>query len=439
MFIKRQLTLLIIATVVLASFFAALHGYRNSAKQLDKMFDQELESVALFISGVSSSNAVMPTQIEGDFAYQVFAKNRLISKSQNTPNATIFGGESGFDNTSFFGKRWRTFSLINNEFTIIVAHPIESRAESAESILLATITPIIISIPFIGFLIYYIIHNSLRSLILLSSQLKDRNSDDLSAIIIDNPPEELAPVITRLNQLLKRVDASFEQEKQLTANTAHELRTPISVLNLNAHNIANDYKSGNLTQQTLDELGQNVNRMAHVIEQMIALYRFTPEQFRVNKKPTNIQMVLQDLISQNFHLLEANQQSISLDAHDSLVNGEYFALTTMFENILKNAIKYSGVGAQIQVIQKQQNNRIIVQVHDSGKGVDASEYELILARFYRSKTPIDTQIKGAGLGMSIVKHIVELHEGNIKCSESFLGGLCIEIDLPSATKMASSL
>lgn len=425
--------------MVLASFFAALHGYRNSVQQLDEMFDQELASVALLISGVIDNNAELPPIIESKFVFQVFNKEGLISQSSNSPEYAIVAEEDfqGLNSRSaiygystFFAKRWRTHSIMNERYTVSVAQPLDSRVQSAESILLVTITPIIAAIPLIAALIYYIVHKSLNSLTLLSKQITRRNSDDLSAIVIQNPPIELAPVIDKLNQLLQRVDASLEREKQLTANAAHELRTPISVLAISAHNLMQDFKDNKMSALALQELSQNVDRIAHVIEQMIALYRFTPEQFSVNKRPCNLQTILQDVISQNFTSIEDNQQSVSLDANQIWVLGEAFALQTMFENILKNAIKYSGQGAEIIVEQTFSNELVIVSIHDSGKGVDEEEYEKLLARFYRASNQSNTHIKGSGLGLSIVKHICDLHGGNICFSKSSLGGLSVSISLP---------
>jgi len=442
--IKRQLTILIIATVVLASFFAALHGYRNSKKQLDEVFDQELASVAMLISGVIDSNATLPASISSKFVFQVFDNNGLISKSNNAPQQAMFVAQThkntsidnskapmgAFNYTSFSSKRWRTYTLLHGQFTISVAQPVDTRLESAESILFVTITPIIVAIPIIGLLIYYIVFKSLTSLTLLSKQITRRSSDDLSTIIISNPPVELAPVIDKLNQLLQRVDASFEREKQLTANAAHELRTPVSVLALSAHNLIQDFKDNTLSFDALEDLSQNVDRMANVIEQMIALYRFTPEQFRVNKQVCNINTILQEVISQNFDSIQNNHQTISLEADDAWVLGEKFALLTLFENILKNAIKYSGQGADIRVIQTLVNDAIVVSVNDSGSGVKEDEYEQLFTRFYRAKNQNLTHIKGSGLGMSIVQHITKLHDGSIRCSKADIGGLSVQVTLP---------
>ncbi len=433
MSIKRQLTSLIISTIILASFFAALHGFRNSKLALDLIFDQELASIANVISAVVINNEKVPENIEGNFVFQVFKDNVLHTKNTNTPSEPIITIEEGFNDTVFSGKRWRTFTLLKNGYSTIVAQPIDARIASVESVLYGTIMPIVVSIPLIALLVYYIIYKSLFSLNQLSNQIKRKSTSDLSKVVINNPPAELAPVITRLNLLLARVKDSFEREKQLTANAAHELRTPVSVLAITAHNISEDFAANTLHNDSIIELTQNVERMAHVIEQMIALFRFSPEQFNMNKHSVNVQQVLQDVVSNNYDDIEAKSQQVSLESNNSSVLGDTFALYTMFENILKNAIKYSGKDSRIDIKHTSSNKIVTVSIEDSGEGVNPVDYKHIFERFYRVNTHKNKDTKqgqGAGLGLSIVSHIMALHEGNVVCEKSLLGGLCIRVSLP---------
>jgi len=424
--IKTQLTRLIIATVVLASFFAALHGYRNSLEQLDTVFDQELKGMANFVLTLSSQLDRSPTFIESEVVFQVFRHDSLVAASDNAPPTRINGKANAFGEDVFLGNRWRTYAVEQNDLFAVVAQPVNSRSESAEKILLSTVQPIVIVIPFIALLIFYIIHKSLGGLTSLSQQLKNKNSDDLTAVAVASPPEELIPVITRINELLSRVYAAFEREKQVSANAAHELRTPISVLNLTVHNIEQEFLQGNLSRDLIDELKQNTARQAAVIEQMIALYRFTPEQFIRKRRLVNPEAIFQDVISKNFDALELHRQTVSMESDVCDILGDAFALYTLFENIFRNSIKYSGEGSHIQVTIKRGPKALTISVDDSGKSVDEAELKKIFERFYRSEN-MSPRVKGSGLGLSIAKHIVDLHQGEISCSRSKLGGLRTEM------------
>ena len=447
MSIRRQLLLLIISTVTLASFFAAIYGYRSSITQLETVFDQELETVAEFILTVAELNEDFPSEINSKFSYHLSKNNKVISTTSEmanyvvtqkilsnkvTTNTHIHNQMIGFSEDSFYGKRWRTLTVNKSPFILIVAQPIETRLASAEQILLVTILPIVVAIPIIAFIIFYIIQKSLQPLISLSNQLKQKSTDDLSLITIEQKTHELTPVIGRLNNLFERLSDSFEREKQLTANAAHELRTPISVLTINTHNLLEDYKSGLVTQNSIIELEANVQRMAHVIEQVIALYRFTPESFVCKKETINLEPLLQEVISNNYESIASNNQNITLVSENIAIMGDYFALYTLFENLVRNAIKYSGEQStiNININMKIINNSLNVCVEDSGSGVEDTELEHIFNRFYRASNN-NVRIKSSGLGLSIVEHIASLHQASVFASRSSLGGLNVTVNFPT--------
>lgn len=426
MSIRRQLLLLIIATVTLASFFSALHGYRNSTNQLELVFDQELSSVSQFILAIAESNKQFPDEIKSEFAYKIYKDKVLISSSTHMMNYNEANDVVGFSEESFFGKRWRTLSIDKTPFNIVVAHPIEKRIASAESILLATIVPIIVAIPLIAFIIFYIIQKSLKPLTSLSNQIKEKSTDDLSTLYIEQETHELTPVIERLNNLFGRLSDSFDREKQLTANAAHELRTPISVLTVNTHNLLEDYKNHSLSENAIVELEMNVQRMAHVIEQVIALYRFTPEDFNDKKEHVKVEPLLQDVISQNYQSITDKDQNIMLESENVTVSGNYFALFTLFENLVRNAIKYGGDKASININMKTIDDALIICVEDSGIGVEDIELARIFNRFYRAENN-SVRVKSSGLGLSIVEHIATLHNATVSATRSELGGLCVAV------------
>ena len=131
MSIKKQLTSLIISTVILASFFAALHGYRNSLSQLDSVFDQELLTAARLIATVATEVDSLPASIDSNLVFQVIENGVVRSASSNAPNGVIKAQSNAFGSTTFFGKRWRTYAIEisyrSSNIQVVVAHPIAAR------------------------------------------------------------------------------------------------------------------------------------------------------------------------------------------------------------------------------------------------------------------------------------------------------------------------
>lgn len=424
MSIQRYLLIVILSVVTLASFAAALQGYKASRESLTRIFDDEIKSFALAIMNSPIKQEGQNTTLPSAFAYQVYANKTLLLKSNNSPEKAITTRDKGFVDSSFLNKRWRVFVLVDNEFKVIVAQLADQRVESIEQILLEAILPIVYVIPVIGFLVFFAINRSLKPLNLLSTQLKQKNVNDLTPVKVNESAVELKPIEQTLNLLLARLGNSFEREKRLSADAAHELRTPISVLKLTAHNLSIAYENNSITPQHLIELHNNTERMAHVIEQIITLNRTTPENFEQSKATINLRVLLQQVISDNYERIECSGQLVSLLSEDVPFYGDHFSLEILFNNLIQNSNKYSGKNTQIVVSTIQQENSIEVVVEDSGIGISKEKLDKVFQRFYRVKQHTET---GSGLGLSIVKHIVELHQGEMTLSQSTLGGLKVSI------------
>ncbi len=441
--------MLSLSVFTLATFFAALHGYRNSQQQVDALFDKDLVNMATFIANIQTdtlskatdtwhSELAGPAQnlnrpldnkyiINVDMMYQILSNGNVLQRSQIAPSTAMGINEAGFKDITFFGKRWRTYSLqISEQLFVVVAQPTDYRRDSTESILLTTVAPIIYAMPVIGILLFYVIRKSLGSLVSLSTELKGKSSDDLAQIDIGTPPKELQPVVTRLNLLLHKLSLAFDRERTLSANAAHELRTPVSVLRLTAHNLREAHDQKGITHSQFDELDANVNRMAHVIEQIIALYRYSPEHFTEQMREVSLDHLLREVIAENYSGIEQQNQEITLEAIPAVISGEPFALQILFENVLKNAIKYSGEGSHIVISMTAKNKQVEVCIEDSGH-VDPDEIARLTDTFYRAKSVAQTGVKGSGLGLSIVQYIAHIHGAELSLSQSKLGGLAVSV------------
>jgi len=438
--IQRYLLLLILSIIVLATFGAALHGYRASMSQFDDIFDSELRSLAQSLSTLNvnviqeeQTDQITKTEHNSDansFIFQIWRNDRLINKSPFSPKSPLMAFQPGFSQQNFNGKRWKTFSLKNNEQWIMVAQPIKLRVQSAEAVLLEAIAPIVLAIPLIALLVLFAIRKSLAPLRELSTKVKQKSPDDLSTISLKRTSVELNPIIGTLNNLLNRMANAFSREKRLASDAAHELRTPISVLNITAHNLQHEYNTQAIKSETLTELQQGVTRMAHVIEQILLLNRTAPEQFSKQFEPLDIELVLQKAINNVYTKIDEKQQSISLQSESMMMLGDEFSLVTLFENLISNANKYCEKHCEIVISAQIKPQKLTVSVEDSGKGLTEEQMAKAFDRFYRAQVHEFNQpdasksvAVGCGLGLSIVEHIVTLHNGSVKLEKSSLGGL----------------
>ena len=246
-----------------------------------------------------------------------------------------------------------------------------------------------------------------------------------------------------LNQLLARLNLAFERERHFAADAAHELKTPLSVLKINVHNLSQELneQGHNHPENLIKPLTVSVDRMGHVIDQILHLNRTNPEQINQSKQPIKLQTLLQAVIGDLYQDIANKQQTITLTSEELLLMGDELSLHLMLSNLISNANKYTPQQGEIKVSTKyipngnnqrdSQNKtaQIAIIIEDSGTGIAEEEYNRVYDRFYRvGGDQHDSSVLGCGLGLTIVKHIVDIHGGNIVLSRStLLGGLRVEV------------
>lgn len=429
--IRRHLTLLLIASLTLVSFSAALQGYRSSMQMSSQLFDAELTSLANSFADIEVRPNSQIFDSAEQITVQIWQDKQLLLRSTNSPVSAIGGFATGFSEHNFAGKRWRIYSVENpaQKRWTMVAQPLKSRSELAQSMILAAMMPLIFSIPVLAIIIYFVVSRGLKPLRALSTELNNRSPRNFQAFNLADKPAELVPVLSTLNSLLTRLQSAFEREQQFAANAAHELRTPLSVLKINLHNLAKETAGKSLS---IDKLQQDTDRMIHVINQILLLSRTNPEYFEAHSHDVDVLLIAQQAISDRYTAIDNKQQSIELVGQSAVISSDEFALLTLLQNLLANANKYTPELGKIRVSVTSDTQYVRIAVEDSGAGLNEDEYQKVLQRFYRSSKHIKQKSHGSGLGLAIVKQIVELHGGTIDLRKSDLGGLCVLVELPLA-------
>jgi two-component system sensor histidine kinase QseC len=299
---------------------------------------------------------------------------------------------------------------------------------------ISNMSPLVYATLLLGILISVTIRTGLKPLKALSSRLKSREVTDFDPINLADCPDELIPIQQTINRSLKQVESLLLREKRFSSDAAHELRTPISNLKVRMHNLMTNHKdmSGELKQ-----LETGVDRLSHVVEQILTLNRTHIDNVTQQFLPLDLDSLCQKVIMELYEQIEARQHSIELIAEPSFISGNMFALHSMISNLITNAVKYTPAGGQINITVKQQGSEVIVTISDSGPGIPESEYIRITDRFYRLHgDQNDSDVIGCGLGMSIIKQVVDLHDGTILFDrDESLGGLKVTLVFP-ATKDA---
>lgn len=472
--IRRYLVTLLIALITLTSFLAALQSYKQSSLQAQQLFDDDLKVLAASLLApyqpsaehLQAGDSVQaPVQTN---AVQLWQQDRLLFHSPQAPHQPI-SSVDGFSEQNFAGRRWQTFRSSSDGYVVIVAQPLSDRLALSDQVVLASIYPVVLSLPVQALLIWWLVSKGLTPLLAFSAQLQQKKAGALSPVALKEPPEELKEVLSTTNQLLARLDEAFNREKRFAADVAHELRTPLAVLQVNLHNAELYWQQQALPDpdQLMPALRDGVARMSGLIEQILLLNRSDPAQFSSTLLPLDLAAFSREVIAELYPQIAARQQQISMeclpagggdDADDDAgpkdietdravlwVAADRFAMRLLLINLLGNASKYTPAAGELMLSISRRGNRLLWQLDDSGPGIPETEFSRVFERFYRvggdrqvsATHHKESSAGGSGLGLAIAREIALLHQGELQLAKSPLGGLRVMLWLPLAAGEAA--
>ncbi|RYY75469.1 MAG: two-component sensor histidine kinase [Gammaproteobacteria bacterium] len=438
--IRGFLIIVLLAIVTLANFAAAVRGYLGSMDEAERLFNQRLlQQVDLLNYTLPAFQSNPATQFpfvfpehdldETAFEFQwISHEGVLLARSAAMPEEIVSPLESGFKTINIGHYRWHALVAPSADKLswYILAERDDQRYRLAESMILKAVYPMVLSIPVVGIILWFVLGIGLKPITNLARELSQREATDLRPIVQHNVPIELVKLTHSANELLRRLDASFLREKRFSGDAAHELRTPIAALKIHCDNLM---KEQVVPSDSVIKLHEGIERMNYLVEQILLLNRTAPDHFMGHFGPVNLTQLVKKVIVEHSHAIEAKHHQIQFEGDECWISGDHTGLETMLNNLLGNAIKYTDNGGIISMNTWQREKQVVLEVMDSGVGILEDQYDRVFDRFYRtggdrhsSRTP------GCGLGLSIVKQVVDLHAAQIELTKSrFDSGLLVII------------
>lgn len=423
--IRRYLIAVLLTAIAIVNFAAVWYGYRNSVAETEQLFDKRLADITAVLAATPPGYYSTATG-DSAIAFQIWQGDALEAASRNIPPAApITALEPGYSNVRIGGFRWRAFAryLPESDRWIIVAESEDIRLALADSIVLDSVLPIVLGLPICGLLIWVVVGRGLQPLNSLATAMHAKRSDDLTPVESLDTPKELTVLIDSINDLLRRLDAAFERERQFAADAAHALRTPISVLKIQLHNLLQDAQP---EDPRLASLEDQVERLRYSVEQVLMLHRTTPEQFAARFEKTDLTSIARQTIADLYPQIEARGQQIELEGSAAEIRGDTFALQMLLTNLIENASRYSGEGGTITVRIESGSTLTALTVEDSGPGIPQEQREHVFERFYRGEH--DSAPDGTGIGLAIVKNVAQIHSARVDLGKTSSGkGLAVKV------------
>ena len=293
---------------------------------------------------------------------------------------------------------------------ILVAQETGMRDEIARDSALRTVLPFVVLVPLLLLIVADLIRKLFRPISALAAEVNRQDESGLAPLPNDHLPAEIRPFVMAINRLLARVAESMEQQRQFIANAAHELRSPMTALSLQAERLSHAEMSEE-ARARLSPLRQGIERGRHLLEQLLSLARVQSPPSRP-VSTTSVLQVFRRVIEDLMPLADTHHADIGvLTDSDVRLAVDEVDLFTLVRNLVDNAIRYSPAGGAIDLSITSERDRVVLTCSDSGPGIPIEERIKVLEPFYR--TP-GTASRGSGLGLSIVKTIADRLAGEIQ-------------------------
>jgi two-component system sensor histidine kinase QseC len=268
----------------------------------------------------------------------------------------------------------------------------------------------------------------MRPLDTLAHSVGARSKSNLEPIAAAAAPREVRPLLGALNGLFERLAVALEFERRFTADAAHELRTPLAAIKVQAQ-VCQAASDEAMRAHALAQVVCGVERATRLIEQLLRLARLDPLVGLTEAADFEPAVVLRDALDDVRAAADARQQTIDLElaATPARLHGDPDMLRLAVRNLLENAVRYSPQAGRIGVGITDTETNIRLWVRDSGAGVPDVELPHLSERFYRGR---NTTQSGSGLGLAIVKRIAELHGAQLRLKNLPHGGFEAALEWP---------
>jgi heavy metal sensor kinase len=460
-----------ILALVLIAFAAATYIYfvKASAQKTD---DSLMDSSDLVVASLKSElsegkerGAQTVREVVDDFRFRdrevvVFDENRQVVASseprepERSPKAwpapEAFANIPGLSSNA--GRACSTLSIghgvrycgvvlpsTSGTFLVVTAKSLFEEKETLEQVQTAFGIAIPIALILASFGGFLMAKRSLAAVAEMGDRAARISANNLhERLPVKSEQDEVGRLAIIINDLLSRLDLSFEQQRRFMADASHELRTPLSsVLGEAEVALSRPHRNEEEYRQSLNAVYNEGTRMSRIVADLLSLARADSGQYPIKQVDCSLGPLIEECVRALKHLAERRGVELSFTppATELVVKGDAELLRRLFMNLLDNAIKYTMSGGTVRAVTSQDQSECIFSVHDTGRGITVEAQPHIFERFYREdkvrQRSTDSDGSGAGLGLSISQWIANLHGGRVTLDESSERGSTFSVRLPS--------
>ena len=328
--------------------------------------------------------------------------------------------------------RWRITALLEADQLLVVAHDLEEFDEVQSDLITAQLIFLPLVAGLTAWLSWLIAGRSLEPIRRATAAAATIGTGDLSERLpLGQNEDEIQRFTQVLNDMLNRIEKSYNQARRFAGDASHELSTPLTIIKGEIERALNWNNLTEETEQHLLSVAQETDRMHQIIDQLMLLARFDAGQASHEFVLLNLSELLEDMAEDIDLLVTARDLKVRAEITDGIrVHGDPGHLRRLFRNLFTNAVKYNEPAGHIHYRLSRTSNRIIFEISNSGPLIPSALSEHIFERFFQSDQSHSRQ--GSGLGLSLCQEIVHAHGGQINLSPDTAHGNCFVVELPPA-------
>jgi two-component system, OmpR family, sensor histidine kinase QseC len=457
--IRWRLALLVLASILLVWGIALVSSYRQATREVSEWEEARLAELAQILALLDQRNLTTlanaridvreeekggeagandsddDDSLPRDALFQVRGANGEVlagSPALHTLNAWDLPvpAATGAQTLTLGGQIYHSFTLRDTSLGHIVRvfEPANTRSDLVSGIASRIARPTLIALPVLAILVWLSIGWSLEPLRVLSRAIRARDLNRMEPVDIGHAPTEVRPLVDAINQALSSLLRSLERERAFTADAAHELKTPLAAIKVQAQ-VALAEPDDARRRLAMERVVQGVDRSARLAEQLLLLARLDVHETLLSAPLKPATVAKDALLANERNAQQKNIRVVLTGDMRAEINAEPVLIGILFDNLLDNAIKYGRMGGSIEVAVRHTDNRVQVTVRDDGPGVAPGDMDRLTHRFFRAT---GNQATGSGLGLSIVARIAE-HFGASLHVGAGIGeqGLAVEVSFPA--------
>jgi heavy metal sensor kinase len=409
-----------------------ISGVGGESADIEDVFTELLEAQKKPRAGFKAHRFIVASKDSVVFETNILANSdSVIDALQHlVPTDTA----SAFSTVTLNGVEFRVYSKRvprhRGSFQLMVITSLDRLYESLSELrgLLLLIVPISVLAAALGG--WFMARRALRPVRQITSTAAAISSTSLNRRVpVGTSADELSELANTFNEMIARIDATFRSMQQFVADASHDLRTPLTVVQMELELLLMGNKSGQDTHDALERSLIEIDRLNRLAADLLLLARADAQQLTLNRRAFRLDELLMECIGQLKGLAEARQVAFHIDIDQPVeIEADEVLLRRAIVNVVDNALTFSPPYSSVRIHLQPEERRVRIDIVDTGSGIPEAELPRIFDRFHRGDTARST--KGTGLGLAIVRAVVEAHAGTVSAQSMLGSGTTITFLLP---------